>query len=208
MSGRTPAQVLREARRRDSLIKRQRVRATLEEMVRNGDTITFAAVSKAANVSDWLVRADGVREHIEQARARQATQPATDRRTGRTASAASLATDLELAREQIKQLRTERDQLRDNLRLQLGHQLDQLSSKSLIERIDELTAANQHLADQHRQATADNQQLREQVSELEEDLAAARTSLRRVLKEINSAAPSAQPSSGPEPAAMTQVGHE
>jgi hypothetical protein len=69
MSEVTPAQVLREARRRDSLTKRQRVRDTLEGMIRRGDQITFAAVARAARVSTWLVYADGVRKHIEQARA-------------------------------------------------------------------------------------------------------------------------------------------
>jgi chromosome segregation ATPase len=108
-----------------------------------------------------------------------------DQQSGVAASAASLATDLQLAREQIKQLRAERDKLREHIRLQLSQQLEEISSKTLIERIDELTIANQRLADQHRQADVDNRQLRARIAELEEDLAAARTSLRRVLKDTN-----------------------
>jgi hypothetical protein len=51
-------------------------------------------------------------------------------RPGSPASAASLATDLQLAREQIKQLRNERDKLREHIRLQLGQQLEEIPSKT------------------------------------------------------------------------------
>ena len=59
--------------------------------------------------------------------------------------------------------------------------------KTLIDRIDELTTHSQRLADQHRQATADHQQLRQRVTELEDNLTAARTSLRRMIREENRA---------------------
>ncbi|MEV0697657.1 hypothetical protein AB0I53_07020 [Saccharopolyspora sp. NPDC050389] len=58
-----------------------------------------------------------------------------------------MRTDLELARSDIKALRSERDALRKALNRQLGRQLDQLTHRELITRIDELTASNQHLAD-------------------------------------------------------------
>lgn len=66
-ASRTPAQVLREARRRDSRTKRARVLDAVQEMARHGDRITFAAVARAANLSTWLTCADGVHEHIESA---------------------------------------------------------------------------------------------------------------------------------------------
>jgi hypothetical protein len=103
-------------------------------------------------VSTWLVYADGVREHIDQARRRQAAQPVRDKRAGTTPSTASLATDLQLAGEQIRRLRAERDKLCERIRLQLG----QISSKTLLERINQLTRDNQRLAGQHRQAAAEN----------------------------------------------------
>lgn len=58
-------------------------------------------------------------------------------------SAASLRTDLELARQEITKLRTERDKLRQNLHKQLGRQLDQLTHRELTTRIDELTQQRQ-----------------------------------------------------------------
>jgi hypothetical protein len=52
-----PADVLRAARRRDSLVKRERVLATLQRMQQTGDIITVAAVARA-QVSTWLVFAE------------------------------------------------------------------------------------------------------------------------------------------------------
>jgi hypothetical protein len=98
MTARTPAEVLREARRRDSQQKRQRVRDAVSEMLRAGEPVSFAAVARAARVSTWLVYAEGVREHIEHAIARQESQPAAAERSGNEASKAGLRTDLELAR--------------------------------------------------------------------------------------------------------------
>lgn len=177
--------VLRDARRRDSLTKRQGVLAALQRMERDREPVTFAAVAHAASVSTWLVYADGVREHIDAARKRQAAQPVQDQRAGLSPSAASLRTDLELARQEIKALRGERDKLRQGLQKQLGRQLDQLTHRELVDRIDELTQHNQRLTDQNRQLTAGNEQLQEHVTELEDDLAAARTSLRRMIRDTN-----------------------
>jgi hypothetical protein len=55
----------------------------------------------------------------------------------------------------------------------------------LVDRIDELTRDNQRLNDLNRQLTTDNQQLAQQVTNLEDDLGAARTSLRRMIRDTN-----------------------
>ncbi|WP_406222984.1 hypothetical protein [Streptomyces decoyicus] len=88
-------------------------------MTRNGDRITFAAVARAANVSTWLTYADGVRENIESAIHQQRStrpQPATTAQ----ASPAGIRADLALAREEIRRLRAERDQLQQTVRRHLG----------------------------------------------------------------------------------------
>jgi predicted nuclease with TOPRIM domain len=179
------ARALHEARRRDSLTKRQRVRSAITEMERRGDPISFAAIARHARVSTWLVYADGVREHVEAARTRQSTQPAAHRNAGLSPSIASLRTDLALARHEISELRAERDQLRDGMRRQLGRDLDALSSAGLATRVAELTQRNQHLAEQTQRSNTDNEALRARVDELEADLTAARTSLRRMMREQN-----------------------
>lgn len=56
----------------------------------------------------------GLRERIDQARARQAAQGHEDQQSGRKVSIASEQTGLLLARQEIKQLRTENGQLRQH----------------------------------------------------------------------------------------------
>lgn len=68
---------------------------------------------------------------------------------------------------------------------QLGQQLDALDTRHLTARVDELTRTNQRLEDSLQQATDDNHQLQARVRSLETDLAAARTSLRRMIREEN-----------------------
>ncbi len=176
------AEVLKQARQRDSQKKRARVRNTVEDMLTNSEPITFTAVARKAKVSTWLVYADGVREHIEQAVAHQAEQSTNDGPPDE-ATPASLRTDLALARAEIKHLRAQRDTLRRNTQRLLGRQLDQVHTTELIERIDSLVAENRTISTQLHQALETNAGLQSRVVELEEDLGAARTSLRRMIKE-------------------------
>lgn len=89
------------------------------------------------------------------------------------------------AREEIAKLRAERDQLRQAARLHLGHQLDQANSRDLVTHVQELTQATAHLEGRLHQATEEKALLEGRVSELEDDLAAARTSLRRMIRAEN-----------------------
>ncbi|MFJ2008681.1 DUF6262 family protein [Streptomyces chartreusis] len=181
MAARTPAEVLAESRRKTSLLKRQRVLDTIRSMLDGGEQISFAAVARAANVSTWLVYAEGVREHVKAAIQRQEQVPVTATAEGRRAGPASLHADLAMAREEIAELRAERDQLRIAMRQQLGHQLDQISNRNLTERITELTEANRKLEHE----LAQLRPLADHVQELERDLAAARTSLRQMIRDGN-----------------------
>lgn len=169
-----------QARRRDSDTKRARVLATLERMRDNDIPITFASVARQAGVSTWLVYAPGIREHIDQARTLQPpSEPDGDPLTR------SLHTDLALARAEIKSLRAEREQHQHQLRLALGARMDNLAKADLVARVDELTQANTELAASVAQHLSDNQTLRARITELEDDLAAARTSLRRMIRAEN-----------------------
>lgn len=184
---RTPAEVLKAARQRDSADKRGRVLKAVQDMLRDNRRITFATVAREAGVSSWLVYAPGLRERIDQARARQAAQGHQDQRSGRKVSAASEQTDLLLARQEFKRLRTENGQLRQQARVHLGQQVEQLGNHDLVDRVNELTEENLRLSAAERQATTENKGLRQQVTELEDDLAAARTSLRRMIRNENRA---------------------
>lgn len=179
---RTPAEVLRAARRRDSDRKRDQVFRTVEMMKREGTPITFASVARSARVSQWLVYAEGVREYILSARNDQAAEPQEARRTGQATSGASLRTDLELARQDNRGLRSEVDRLRKAMREHLGAQLELASTRSLQERIDELTEANQRYRSEISGLTTALEELRLKLAAAEDDLAAARTSVRRMMR--------------------------
>ncbi len=188
MTNRTAA--LKAARAKDSNDKRRRVLQTMNTMESDGQPITAAAVAAAAGVSTWLVYADGIREHLDAARQRQSTDDppaAADTRTGHQPSvtSAGLRTDLAVARHEIHRLRTDLDRLRGRLRLQLGAEIEQPDRAELIARVAALEAANrQYLAERDARATeADTAQRR--IAQLEDDLTAARESLRRVIRDTN-----------------------
>lgn len=182
---RTPGEVLTASRRKDSRQKRARVLAVVDEMAARGDAVTFAAVAKTAGVSNWLVYAEGVREHIEAARKKQEAEPRRQARVGLASSPASLATDLELSRQQVAALRAERDQLKAALQRQLGQQLDQIGTADLAARIEELTRQNDELDRTVTGLQREKAELEERLTETEEDLAAARSSLRRMIRAEN-----------------------
>jgi hypothetical protein len=91
-------------------------------------------------VSNWLVHAEGVREHVEAARKGQAGRTAREQRAGTTASTASLATDLEITRAELRRTRDERDRLKAKVQRGLGHQVTQAGTAELATRIKDLTA--------------------------------------------------------------------
>ena len=179
------AQALRQARQRSSQAKREQVRAAILAMVAAGECVTFAAVARRAGVSTWLVYAPGVREHVDAAMTRQGSEV---RPCPTPASAASLRTDLELARREIGDLRRERDDLRRRLRGSLDEQLTALSTEPLLERLNALAA---DLARER----ATNRDLTAHASALRDDLDASRRALRHMIKET--AAGPARPNQGP-----------
>ncbi|WP_435060292.1 DUF6262 family protein [Streptomyces sp. bgisy060] len=185
MNPRGNPHTLAQARRRASLDKRQRALTALTTLEQQGKKITHTAVARTASVSTWLTYTQGIREHIEAAQQRQhpTARPEPPARTRSTTG--TLRTELELARQEIRTLREDRDRMRQAIQHQLGQQLDALDTSHLSERVDELTQNNQRLEDSLQQATDDNHRLHARVETLETDLAAARTSLRRMIREEN-----------------------
>ncbi|MFG2563238.1 DUF6262 family protein [Streptomyces sp. NPDC048496] len=177
------AHTLVQARRRDSLDKRHRALSALTTLEQQGKKITHTAVARTAGVSTWLTYTEGIREHIEAVQQRQ--QPKVTRPADTRTPKATLRTELEVARQEVRDLREERERMRQALRHQLGQQLDALGTKDLTERVDHLTRDKQRLQDILRQATEDNHALHSRVTSLEADLGAARTSLRRMIREEN-----------------------
>jgi chromosome segregation ATPase len=184
---------LRAARAKDSADKRRRTREAIAALQAAGTPITATTVANAAGVSTWLVYTDGLREHLDAARRRQADQtPTASAAPGSTpapVTPASLRTDLALARDEIRRLRSECDKLRHRLRLQLGAEIEGPDRAELITRVADLESlTRQLLAERDARATeADHAQRR--IADLEDDLTAARESLRRVIKEHNRPSP-------------------
>jgi cell division protein FtsB len=173
---RTPAQVLLESRQKDSREKRAAVEQQLVAMLTDGDPITYIKVARRAKVSTWLVYSPGTREQIKEAINKQQQPKQTP--NSQPAGIDSLRTDLALARQEISTLRQEREDLRANLRQALGRQLNNLSTAPLVDRLN-------RLAGELAEARASNTELNLQITALQDDLAAARTSLRRMIREQN-----------------------
>ncbi len=171
------------ARTHDSRDKRQRALDAVQALEATGRAVTFPAVARAAGVSTWLVYAQGVREHVETARRRQAAVPAVPKAQ---ATPVGLRTDLALARVEIKRLRAERDKLQQRLRLQLGAEIDGPQRAELIARVADLQAVNRRLVAERDARTSEDRTSERRVRELEDELDAARESLRRMIRSENS----------------------
>ena len=111
---------LRAARAKDSADKRRRALEAIHALEAAGSPITATAIAHAAGVSTWLLYTDGLREHLDTARHRQAQPDSGPPRTATPGDQApltptSLRTDLALARAEIRRLRADNDKLRHRL---------------------------------------------------------------------------------------------
>ena len=177
-------------RRRDSAAKRAQVLAALRAMLADGEPITATALARRAQVSTWLVYAPGIRDVVENARAQQHHPTGPDHAPrspphGDPAVVGALRTDLALARAEITRLRADRTQHTEQLRRALGTQLDTRTKADLVARIDELTRTNTELTTATTRHEATIHTLHERITTLKDDLAAARTSLRRMIRAEN-----------------------
>jgi hypothetical protein len=186
----TRTSALRAARAKDSQDKRRRALAAVQALESAGVPITAAAVATAAGVSTWLVYADGIREHLDAARGRQANHSdppllAAHQGTQPSATPASLRTDLAVARAEIRRLRADHYKLRNRLPLHLGAEIEGPQRAELIARVATLETCNRQLVADRDARAVEAQQAQRAVQELEDELTAARESLRRVIRDNN-----------------------
>ncbi len=191
MTTTTRTRAMLAARAKDSHDKRQRALAAVHALEAAGAPVTATAVATAAGVSTWLIYADGIREHVQAARHRQAEscEPgaghAAPPAPAEPASQDSLRTDLAIARDEIRRLRAERDKLLGRLRLQLGAEIEGPERAELIARVATLETTSRQLAAERDARAAEASHAQRQVRELEDELTAARESLRRVIRQAN-----------------------
>jgi hypothetical protein len=180
---------LRAARIKDSQDKRSRAIVAVQALESAGVPVTAAAVATAAGVSTWLVYADGIREHLDAARGRQANNdapvPATPQRAQPPVTPTSLRTDLAIVRAEIHRLRSDQTKLHNRLRLHLGAEIEGPQRAELIARVAALETSNRQLVAERDARAAETHTTQRAIQELEDELTAARESLRRVIRDNN-----------------------
>lgn len=136
-------------------------------------------------MSNWLVYAEGVREHVEAARKGQAGRQARSQQAGTTASAASLATDLEITRAELRRTRDERDRLKDKVQRGLGHQVAQAGTTEFAARIRGLTTRVESQDAGLTQARAEIASLTTERDAALDEFAGLRAALRQMTRQQN-----------------------
>ncbi|WP_405470433.1 hypothetical protein [Streptomyces anulatus] len=182
---RRPADVLREARRKDSQVKRARVFARVDEMKAAGQAITCTSVARAAEVSVWLVYQPEIKQYIERARSQQELARDHSAEAGTVVSQGSLAVDLQLARSELKAVLKERDELRDALRRKLGQQLEKSATEDVVVRVNTLEETLRRREKEFGVLQAERNRLQEELSRLQDDLIASQEARRRLLQQVN-----------------------
>ncbi|MFC9649992.1 DUF6262 family protein [Streptomyces sp. NPDC059892] len=178
---------LRVSRAKDSENKTRRALDAVDGLLRSGRRVTVTQVARDASVSTWFV--------YNQPQVHQAVQQGiTAQRAGGSqnslvpkasqVSPSGLQTDLALAREEIKDLKKERDQLRNRVRLSLGAELEGVDRNELIERVQQIEQRNTALKQALSEAKDQIAALEGQLREAEDDLTAARASLRRAMRSV------------------------
>ena len=186
-ASRSRTAAMAHARAEDSRRKREAALGALEALERAGSPVTFASVANVAGVSRWLLYSQPLRGQVEAARRRQcehgataALPPAAER-----TSTASWRTDLMVARDEIRRLRSERDELVQRLRLHLGAEIEGPEMAQLLARVADLERANLQLVAERDARAVEANAAKSKADALEDDLSAARESLRRVIRDTN-----------------------
>jgi Family of unknown function (DUF6262) len=167
-----------KGRQADSGRRRQRVIAALDKAVCDGTEISVAGIARAAGVDRAFFYRH--RDLLAQLHALQATPPATGDGNGPGVSRASLQTDLLAAGERAARLHSRVQQLEKRLSEALGEQAWRESGLGTPADID---ALNQKIIHLEQQAI----DLRLQLEEQGEDLAAARATNRELMTQLNHA---------------------
>ncbi|MFG2324734.1 DUF6262 family protein [Streptomyces sp. NPDC048568] len=178
---------LRASRAQDSETKTARALEAVDGLLRTGRRITVAQVAREAAVSTWFVyNQPRVHEAVEAGISAQRAQGhrISSYPAAQQVSSAGLQTDLALAREEIKDLKRERDRLRERVRLSLGAELEEADRAQLVGRVQELERENAVLRAKLGKSQECCSALEGRLREAEDDLTAARASLRRAMRAV------------------------
>jgi len=169
---------IRQGRQADSARRRQRVIAALGRAHTDGTEISASGIARAAGVDrSFLYRH---RDLLEKIHALEATPPAHADTPGPAVTRASLQADLLAAGERTQRLNSRIRQLEKRLSETLGEKAWQESGLGVPADIDNLNQTISHLEQQ----VID---LRLQLDERDQDLAAARAANRELIAQLNTA---------------------
>jgi hypothetical protein len=166
-----------KGRQADSARRRQRVIATLSRATTDGTAITVAGIARAASVDRAFLYRH--RDLLEKIHALEATPPAGGG-TGPAVTCASLQADLLAAHERCVRLNARVRQLEKRLSEALG---DQAWRESGLGAPADTDALSQQITHLEQQAI----DLRLQLEEQGQDLAAARAANRELMAQLNAA---------------------
>ena len=167
-----------KGRQADSARRRQRVISALNRAQADGTEISVSGIARAAGVDRTFLYRH--RDLLAQLHALEATPPAAGDPAGPTVTRASLQADLLAAHERAIRLSTRIHHLEKRLSEALGDQAWRESGLGAPADIDALSQKITHLEQQ-------NLDLKLQVEERDEDLAAARAANRELMTRINHA---------------------
>jgi len=171
----TRSAAMTQGRRTDSARRRQRVLKALNDATNNGDEISVSGIARRAGVDrSFLYRHRDLLEQIHAAEAQPPNAPSV----GPAVSRASLQADLTNAQQRAVRLAARVHQLEQRLSEALGEQAWHESGLGVPDDIDQLKqqigTLEQHTID-----------LRLQLEERDEDLAAARAANRELMTQLN-----------------------
>ena len=170
-------EAMAKGRQADSARRRQRVITALSKATADGAEISVSAIARAAAVDrSFLYRH---RDLLEKIHASEASPPGGDS-TGPAVTRASLQADLLAAHDRAVRLTTRIRQLEQRLSQALGEQAWRESGLGTPPDID---ALNQKITHQEQQVI----DLRLQLEERDQDLAAARSANRELMAQLNQA---------------------
>jgi hypothetical protein len=171
---------MRKGRQADSARRRQRVIAAISQASADGTEISVSSIARAANVDRTFLYRH--RDLLAQVHALEAAPPAAGGTTpGPAVTRESLQADLLAAHERAARLAARIQQLEKRLSEALGEQAWRESGLGAPADIDALTRKITHLEQQ----AID---LRLQLEERDDDLAAARAANRELIAQLNTAA--------------------
>ena len=177
-AGRPRTQAMRQGRQADSARRRQRVITALERASRDQAEISVSATARAAGVDrSFLYRH---RDLLAKIHALQAAPPAGQQAPGPGVTRASLQADLAAAHERAIRLTSRIRQLETRLSEALGQQAWHESGLAA-------PADPSRLAQENSQLQQQVIDLRLQLEERDQDLAAARSANRELMAQLNHA---------------------